>query len=320
MYTGIRLLLLLLKSILFPPWCCCCCQCYFSFSVHRATFFVFVIVRLLLLLLFVIIVPFFLSLFLCWLTRTLKSDVTIFPLVYSRRGFSLIHVRVCIQIHGMYIYLHFYIIQIYIFFSMLALFTIFTIDYISLDTTFLRSSVLYISRWILNSEIVDMHWIAINSVTRTAKRGGRERERSGSIGERTHVQKFNLHSFRFVDFLTFISICPTMRISPVIEQRFLKRFHENFHSIFDAMHSKAIGNSDFGLCSFSVILSFSFIHAYTSWVGRSVGWLVGRQDSRLRKGITPKQHTAHANTQERWIATIRDLSTNNSRKFLRLQL
>lgn len=42
----------------------------------------------------------------------------------------------------------------------------------------------------------------------------------------THVWKFNLHSFRFVDFLTFISICPPIEHSTAIEQRF-KSF-ENF--------------------------------------------------------------------------------------------
>lgn len=58
---------------------------------------------------------------------------------------------------------------------------LFTIDYISFDTTFYAQVFCIFT---LNIEYSKL-----------------------SIG-RTHVWKFNLHSFRFADFLTFISICP----------------------------------------------------------------------------------------------------------------
>lgn len=159
--------------------------------------------------------------------------------------------------------LNFYIL----FFCTLALFTIFTIDYISLDTTFfVQVFFLYVSRWILNSEIVDMHWMDVNNTMTRVSEWEWERY---AIGERTHVWKFNLHSFRFVDFLTFISICPELRIFPVIVRvgtmlskaiswKFLLRYLK-LHT-YQFQHSGEIANFDIGFLLFihEFILPFAW--------------------------------------------------------------
>lgn len=166
---------------------------------------------------------------------------------------------------------------------MLALFTIFTIDYISLDTTFFRSSVLYISRWILNSEIVDMHWIALNSVTREAKRGGwhkrdtaieRQQQRQHWWANTCSEIQFTFFSFRrFLDIYFDLSYNENVRLlsSNVFESDFMKIPIR--YLMLCIAKRLAI--------SISVLLVFrhsfvrSFIHSRVHILSRSIGWSAG---------------------------------------------
>lgn len=87
-----------------------------------------------------------------------------------------------------------------------------------------RSSVLcifHVEYWTLN------RWKCAESVATCCGNRIEHSVRERAFAQ-THVWKFNLHSFRFVDFLTFISICPTMSLSICLLSmpRALKRFRK----------------------------------------------------------------------------------------------
>lgn len=162
---------------------------------------------------------------------------------------------------------------------MLVLFTIFTIDYISLDTTFFRSSVLYISRWILNSEIVDMHRIAINSMTGETRRGGdMAPENVGTDGTAASAEQWALvseHMFGNSIYILFVSSISWHLFRFVLQWEFRLLSCNVFESDFMKIPIRYLM-----LCiakrlaiSISVLLALlhSFIHSNTSlsrWVHR----------------------------------------------------
>lgn len=189
-YTS-TLLLLLLKSISFSSWCChysSYCSSVFFVSVCSMYAFFIIIIR-------------------CYRTFSLAHT---HPEKW-RDDFSF----------GLLFFFLFCSSSLFFFSSTVAIvhnwlyFTPYDIS---------RSSVLcifHVEYWTLN------RWKCAESVATCCGNRIEHSVRERAFAQ-THVWKFNLHSFRFVDFLTFISICPTMSLSICLLSmpRALKRFRK----------------------------------------------------------------------------------------------